>query len=343
MRDNRIVSQTSLRSRDSLPRIPEYAATERARRAARVRVRPARRAAARLSRLHRRQPVRRVADARARALLDRPRLRQPALGEPRARPPRPTSSSRRAAPCSSYFNAPPDEYTAVFTANATGALKLVGEAYPFAPGGRFLLTFDNHNSVNGIREFARAKGARRRLRAADGARSADRSASASTRCSISADPHGAQPVRLSGAVELLRREAPARSDRARRTRKGWDVLLDAAAFVPTNRLDLRRGPARLRRRSRSTRCSAIRPASGCLIVRDTVAAEAAPPVVRRRHGQLRDGAGPRAHPGAARSRVRGRHAQLPRASRPWRSGCGISSASASRRSRRASRASPAGC
>ena len=27
------------------------------------------------------------------------------------------------------------------------------------PGDRFLLTFDNHNSVNGIREFARARGA----------------------------------------------------------------------------------------------------------------------------------------------------------------------------------------
>jgi len=28
-------------------------------------------------------------------------------------------------------------------------LKLVGESYPF-PNGRYLLTFDNHNSVNGI-------------------------------------------------------------------------------------------------------------------------------------------------------------------------------------------------
>ena len=57
-----------------------------------------------------------------------------------------------------YFNAA-GEYTAVFTLNASGALKLVGESYPFAPGGRCLLTVDNHNSVNGIREFARAKGA----------------------------------------------------------------------------------------------------------------------------------------------------------------------------------------
>ncbi len=58
-----------------------------------------------------------------------------------------------------YFNASPDEYCVVFTQNASGALKLVGEAYPFAPGGQYLLTFDNHNSVNGIREFARARGA----------------------------------------------------------------------------------------------------------------------------------------------------------------------------------------
>jgi len=31
-----------------------------------------------------------------------------------------------------YFNAPADEYVAIFTANATGAIKLVAEAYPFA-------------------------------------------------------------------------------------------------------------------------------------------------------------------------------------------------------------------
>jgi len=58
-----------------------------------------------------------------------------------------------------FFNAAPEEYLAIFTPNATGALRLVGEAYPFHRGDRFLLTFDNHNSVNGIREFARARGA----------------------------------------------------------------------------------------------------------------------------------------------------------------------------------------
>ena len=49
-----------------------------------------------------------------------------------------------------FFNASPDEYTVIFTSNASNALKLVGEAYPFKPEGQFLLLFDNHNSVNGI-------------------------------------------------------------------------------------------------------------------------------------------------------------------------------------------------
>ena len=44
-----------------------------------------------------------------------------------------------------FFNAPTDEYVAIFTANATGAIKLVGEAYPFQPGDRYLLAFDIHN------------------------------------------------------------------------------------------------------------------------------------------------------------------------------------------------------
>ena len=57
-----------------------------------------------------------------------------------------------------WFNAT-GTYTAVFTANATAALKHVGEGYPFSPDRRLLLTADNHNSVNGIREFARARGA----------------------------------------------------------------------------------------------------------------------------------------------------------------------------------------
>ncbi|KAG5219684.1 Molybdenum cofactor sulfurase [Salix suchowensis] len=45
----------------------------------------------------------------------------------------------------SFFRAPP-EYTVVFTANATAALKLVGEAYPFAAGGCYVLSADSHKA-----------------------------------------------------------------------------------------------------------------------------------------------------------------------------------------------------
>ncbi|KAG6888503.1 hypothetical protein C0995_007841 [Termitomyces sp. Mi166 len=59
----------------------------------------------------------------------------------------------------SFFKAPP-EYTVVFTANATGALKLVGESFPFTGGSSYVLGSDSHNSVHGIRQFATFRGAK---------------------------------------------------------------------------------------------------------------------------------------------------------------------------------------
>jgi selenocysteine lyase/cysteine desulfurase len=137
-----------------------------------------------------------------------------------------------------FFDASPDEYCVAFTANASHALKLVAESYPFMPGGRFLLTFDNHNSVNGIREFARAHGAETIYvpvvppdMGLD-----ERALEAQLRRSLDGHPGlFAYPAQsnFSGVQHSL-----AWTDRAREA--GWDVLLDAAAFVPTNRLDLSR-------------------------------------------------------------------------------------------------------
>ncbi|KAG2043958.1 PLP-dependent transferase [Suillus americanus] len=59
----------------------------------------------------------------------------------------------------SFFQAPPG-YTVVFTANATAALKLVGEAYPFKSNNGYILGADSHNSVHGIREYASRRGAK---------------------------------------------------------------------------------------------------------------------------------------------------------------------------------------
>lgn len=134
-----------------------------------------------------------------------------------------------------YFNASPEEYFAIFTANASGALKLVGESYPFAPRGQFLLTFDNHNSVNGIREFAQAKGAKvtyAPLTTPD--LRIDRKKLDSHLNEIDAGHNlFAFPAQsnFSGVKHPLELIQLAQE-------RGWDVLLDAAAFVPANSLDL---------------------------------------------------------------------------------------------------------
>src|SRR4051812_12985895 len=49
-----------------------------------------------------------------------------------------------------FLDADPSTYEVIFTANATHAMKLVGEGYPFRRGGELLLSADNHNSVNGL-------------------------------------------------------------------------------------------------------------------------------------------------------------------------------------------------
>ena len=58
-----------------------------------------------------------------------------------------------------HFNTTAQEHELVFTANATAALKLVGECFPWGKGSQFAYTVQNHNSVLGIREYAAQHGA----------------------------------------------------------------------------------------------------------------------------------------------------------------------------------------
>ncbi len=137
-----------------------------------------------------------------------------------------------------FFNAPPGEYAAIFTQNASAALKLVGEAYPFGPGDRYLLTFDNHNSANGIREFARAKGAsftylpvvQPELRIDPASLDEHLGLATPGRHNLFAFPAQSNFSGVQHPLEMI----------GRARAQGWDVLVDAAAFVPTNRLDLAR-------------------------------------------------------------------------------------------------------
>lgn len=58
-----------------------------------------------------------------------------------------------------FFDADPTRYDVCFTANTTAAIKLVAESYRFGPRRGLMLSADNHNSVNGMREYARRAGA----------------------------------------------------------------------------------------------------------------------------------------------------------------------------------------
>lgn len=136
----------------------------------------------------------------------------------------------------SFFNAT-DDYYCVFTQNASGALQIVGECYPFSDKGSFLLLADNHNSVNGIREYCKRAGGKfdyshihyedlridpyeleQRLSIDDG--SVNKLFAFPAQSNVSGVQHNLEWIKKAQDF-------------------GWDVLLDAAAFVPSNKLDLK--------------------------------------------------------------------------------------------------------
>ncbi|MER5887899.1 aminotransferase class V-fold PLP-dependent enzyme [Streptomyces sp. NPDC001941] len=140
-----------------------------------------------------------------------------------------------------FCGAPPDAYTVVFTPNATAAIRLVAEAFPFAADRPLVLLGDDHNSVLGARSYAERAGARTSVVPLD--------ADLTTRTE-----------RVTGCLDDAERSAgpglfcyPAQSNTtgvrhpldwvSLAHRRGWRTLLDAAAHLPTGRLDLARVPA----------------------------------------------------------------------------------------------------
>ena len=136
----------------------------------------------------------------------------------------------------SFFNASPDEYACIFTHNASGALKLVGEAFPFDKKSQYILTADNHNSVVGIREYAKAKGAKVMYASMQGQevqidnkdlvcklKKARKSAN-----NLFAFPAQSNFTGTQHSLELI--------EIARR--RNHYVLVDFAAYAPTNKIDM---------------------------------------------------------------------------------------------------------
>jgi molybdenum cofactor sulfurtransferase len=133
-----------------------------------------------------------------------------------------------------FFNA--NDYYCVFTANASAALHIVAECYPFSYNSHLLLTADNHNSVNGIRRYCRLKGGshtyspmhQKDLTIDEDALNKLLSSHSDKKNKLFAYPAQSN---VSGVQHSLQWIKTAQDE-------GWDVLLDAAAFVPTSELDL---------------------------------------------------------------------------------------------------------
>ncbi|MEZ5319028.1 MAG: aminotransferase class V-fold PLP-dependent enzyme [Vicinamibacterales bacterium] len=138
-----------------------------------------------------------------------------------------------------FFDVDESTHEVCFTANASAASKLVAESYPFAPDRGLVLAADNHNSVLGTREFARRAGAPVTVLPLDealrlGPETAKRIDEART-------PGGgllAYPAQsnFTGVVHPQSLVGAARE-------RGWDVLLDIAAFAPSHPFSLRACPA----------------------------------------------------------------------------------------------------
>lgn len=133
-----------------------------------------------------------------------------------------------------YLHAPEDEYEVIFTQNATNAILLL-QHFKFN-GGELLLTADNHNSVNGLREIARHNCAVVRYVPIKDDLTFD---------SIMLEQMLSHPRTTGNKLFCY----PAKSNYTgtlhplkwveRAKECGWSVLLDAAAYLANDKLDLR--------------------------------------------------------------------------------------------------------
>lgn len=133
-----------------------------------------------------------------------------------------------------FFRCAPDEYEIIFTPNASGAIRLVAESFPFEAGSQVLLTKDNHTSVHGLREYAKGKGASVKYIPLD-----------KDLLILDSSMQRAVEMLPPGHSHLLAYPAQSNATGAKHDLKwipfaqerGAMVLCDAAALVPQSRLD----------------------------------------------------------------------------------------------------------
>ncbi|UXI70592.1 aminotransferase class V-fold PLP-dependent enzyme [Tahibacter amnicola] len=125
-----------------------------------------------------------------------------------------------------------------FTANCSAAIKLVAESYPFGPERQLVLSADNHNSVNGIREYAARAGSSLGVLPLTESLELDDPAAVLGEVATRGGGLLAYPAQsnFSGVLHPLSLVQQARE-------RGFDVLLDIAAYAPSHRISLAECPA----------------------------------------------------------------------------------------------------
>lgn len=137
-----------------------------------------------------------------------------------------------------FLDSSPADYAVIFTANTSAAIKLVAESYPFGKQRGLVLTADNHNSMNGIRQFACARRAKVKYLPLDDELTLDDPLpKLENFCGELGGLFGfPAQSNFSGVKHSLDHVGEAQAI-------GYDVILDAAAYMPTNKLSLTKHPA----------------------------------------------------------------------------------------------------
>ena len=143
-----------------------------------------------------------------------------------------------------FVGADPKDYSVIFTASATSSLKLLAESFPWSNESLYLYTRDNHNSVLGIRRWAKHFYAKFRTVDPEDLEGTGRTIDHSSQGPFNLFAYPAEENFAGKKYDLGWIQKFRTTDFGKKFNKGrWFVLLDASAYLPTNRLNLRQTPA----------------------------------------------------------------------------------------------------
>jgi len=138
----------------------------------------------------------------------------------------------------SFFNTTSKDYSVVFTAGCTAALKLIGETFPWTNASKFYYHNESHTSVLGIREYVQAKKAQFQ------AMSLEQLLQLGHHVSESTHPTAKHLIAFPAQNNFSGTKLPLQLvNEFRSYGSDWKVLVDAAAHVGHSKLDLTAFPA----------------------------------------------------------------------------------------------------